>query len=182
MRTAFDGPELNAPPIAAASAEIAEPGRRGATLLRPLMRAVEIKDADALAERRTDWDDLCRNAIEANVFYESWMLLPAIEAFGEESDLRFVLIYAEDRNERGVAPLLCGLFPLERKLRYKGLPLDTLSLWRHLHCFLCTPPIRAGFERDCLAAFFDWLANAPGGPALMEFDWINTDEIGRAHV
>jgi hypothetical protein len=165
MRTAFDGPELSAPPAAAVS-----------TLLsKPFMRAVEVCGLDALAEHRADWDDLCRTALEPNPFYESWMLLPAIEAFAEGLDLRFVLVYAEDRNDTSAPPVLCGLFPLERRMRYKGLPVDSFVLWRHLHCFLCTPPVRAGLERECLAAFFDWLRDAPDGGALMEFGWINTD-------
>ena len=181
MRSAFDGPELNIPPRAAVSLLPAEGS------LRPVMRAVEVRGLSALAERRFDWDDLCRNALEANVFYESWMLLPAIEAFGEGLDLRFVLIYAESgaetkggaetngRVETNGPPVLCGLFPLERKTRYKGLPLKSFCLWRHLHCFLCTPPVRAGFERECIAAFFDYLRDATEGAALMEFDWVNTD-------
>ena len=165
MRTAFDGPELNAQQAAAVSTLSS----------KPFMRAVEVRGLDALAERRADWDDLCRDALERNLFYEAWMLLPAIEAFGEGLDLRFVLVYAEDRNDMSAPPVLCGLFPLERKMRYKGLPVHSFVLWRHLHCFLCTPPVRAGLERECLAAFFDWLRDAPGGAALMEFSWINTD-------
>ncbi len=165
MRIAFDGLELNAPPTAAVSTLSAKPS----------MRAVEVRGLGALAERRADWDDLCREALEPNLFYESWMLLPAIEAFGEGLDLRFVLIYAEDRADASAPAVLCGLFPIERKMRYKGLPFISFGLWRHLHCFLCTPPLRAGFERECLEAFFDWLRDAPDGGALMEFGWINTD-------
>ncbi|HEX5735311.1 MAG TPA: GNAT family N-acetyltransferase [Blastocatellia bacterium] len=165
MRTAFDGPELSAPQAAAVSTLTS----------KPFMRAVEVRGLHALAERRADWEDLCRDTLEPNPFYEPWMLLPAIEAFGEGLDLRFVLVYAEDRNDKSAPPALCGLFPLERKMRYKGLPVDSFSLWRHLHCFICTPPMRAGLERECLAAFFDWLRLQADGAALMEFGWINTD-------
>ena len=165
MRTAFDCPEPNAAPSAAV-----------ATLSpKPSMRAVEVRGLEALIERRADWDDLCRAALEPNPFYESWMLLPAIEAFGEGLDLRFVLVYAEDPCDKSACPVLCGLFPLERKIRYKGLPVDSFGLWRHLHCFLCTPPLRAGYELECLETFFDWLRDSSDGAALLEFGWINTD-------
>ncbi|HJQ69211.1 MAG TPA: GNAT family N-acetyltransferase [Blastocatellia bacterium] len=165
MRTAFEGPELNAPQPAAVSTISAE----------PFMRAIEVRGSEALAQHLADWDDLCRQSLEPNVFYEPWMLLPAVEAFGEGLDLRFVLIYAEDRAGGAALPVLCGLFPLERRTRYRGLPVESFTLWRHLHCFLCTPPVRAGLERETLAAFFDWLRDAPDGVALMEFGWINTD-------
>jgi hypothetical protein len=85
--------------------------------------------------------------------------------------LLFVLVYARDGES---APaILHGLFPLERRRRYKGIPVKTLSLWRHLHCFLCTPLVRAERARECVAAFFDWLAGADA--ALMEFNHVTGD-------
>jgi hypothetical protein len=175
MRVAFDGPEIDAPQLIGVSTLPVEAGSQGTAAIKPVMRAVEVEGLDRLAERLADWDDLCAAAIEPNLFYESWMLLPALEAFSEGQDLRFVLIYAEDRSRADAEPILCGLFPLERRARFKGLPVKTLSLWRHLHCFLCTPPIRKGFEQECVEAFFQWLRVAPHGAALMEFDWVNTD-------
>ena len=142
---------------------------------KPIMRAVEVRGFEALAEHLDCWDDLSSAAIEPNVFYESWMLLPALEAFGEGRDLRFVLIFAENDTDADAAPVLCGLFPLEQKSRYKGLSIKSLSLWRHLHCFLSTPLVRRGMERECLETFFDWLGEPGTDAALMEFGWINTD-------
>jgi hypothetical protein len=139
------------------------------------MRAVEVRGLELLAEHLNSWDDLSSAAIEPNVFYESWMLLPALEAFGKGSDLRFVLIFAKDRDKDDAEPVLCGLFPLEQKRRYKGFSITTFSLWRHLHCFLATPLVRRGMERECLEAFFDWLGSADNEAALMEFGCINTD-------
>ena len=167
MRVAFDGLEINASQQTGVSTLPVEAGSQGAAALKPVMRAVEVKGLDRLAERLADWDELCAAAIEPNLFYESWMMLPALEAFSEGLDLRFVLIYAEDRTRAAAQPILCGLFPLERRPRFKGLPVKTLSLWRHLHCYLCTPPIRKGFEQECIEAFFEWLRVAPHGAALM---------------
>ena len=172
MRTALASPNPDASQQVGISTLEVEP--RPASQ-KPIMRAVEVRGFEALAEHRDCWDDLSKAAIEPNVFYESWMLLPALEAFGEGRDLRFVLIFAEDRADADALPVLCGLFPLEQKTRYKGLSIKTLSLWRHLHCFLSTPLVRRGLERECLEAFFGWVGRANTDAALMEFGWINTD-------
>jgi hypothetical protein len=61
-----------------------------------------------LAGHMAAWNDLAAAALEPNVFYEPWMLLPAIDSFGRGRELRYVLVYADQGN---APPLLCGLFP-----------------------------------------------------------------------
>lgn len=39
-------------------------------------------------------EELAQAAAEPNVFYEPWMLLPAIDYFGRDADLLFVLVYS----------------------------------------------------------------------------------------
>lgn len=136
------------------------------------MCVVVVSDTEELSRRVGEWDELAAAALEPNPFYESWMLLPAARAFGQDKELLFVLVYEAPRVESGL-PILHGLFPLERRKRYKGLPVKTLGLWQHLHCFLCTPLVRAARARECVAAFFDWLATE--GAALMEFNLITGD-------
>jgi CelD/BcsL family acetyltransferase involved in cellulose biosynthesis len=41
--------------------------------------------------------------------------------------------------------------------RYKGLPVRALASWRHRHCLLCTPLVRAEGAGECLAALSAWL-------------------------
>jgi len=128
------------------------------------MRITVLDHPAALAGHMAAWNDLADAALEPNVFYEPWMVLPAIEAFGGGADLRYVLVYADRGDAR---PLLCGLFPLERVARYNGLPFSHLRLWQYKHCFLGTPLVRATHARACLDAFFDWLeADARGAPAI----------------
>ena len=93
------------------------------------------------------WEELASAALEPNPFYEHWMLRPALEAFGAGRELRVVLVWAGER--------LAGLFPFERVARYKGLPLPAFKSWRHAHCLLCTPLVRADTARACLEALFD---------------------------
>jgi hypothetical protein len=125
-----------------------------------------------LPRHKAAWLDLAENALEPNVFYEPWMLLPALEAFGGKSDFWFVLVFARSSKERPEDALLCGLFPLERRRGYKGVPVRYLSLWRHVYAPLCLPLLRTGHARPCLTAFFDWLATARHGCALVEFPFI----------
>jgi Acetyltransferase (GNAT) domain len=132
------------------------------------MTVVFIKNFQLLEDYVQAWDDLAANALEPNPFYESWMLLPALDALAADKDLSVVLVLASDQSK----PILCGVFPLERRTRYKGLPVTVFSLWKHIYCPLCTPLIRNSHARECLEAFLDWLACERGGP-LMEFDLVS---------
>jgi CelD/BcsL family acetyltransferase involved in cellulose biosynthesis len=127
----------------------------------------------ALLEGITEkWEELAAQAVEPNPFYEPWMLRPALAFLGAGVDLRVVLVFAPNR-ARPSRPLLCGVFPLERRPRHHGLPCRTLSLWRHKFCQLATPLIRASHARETLAAFFAWLNAADHGCALMEFNRVS---------
>jgi hypothetical protein len=132
-----------------------------------------VSDLEELSRHVGDWEDLAANAIEPNAFYEPWMLLPAARAFGDGKQLLFALVYAPHPRVESAPPVLYGLFPLERRNRYKGIPVKTLGLWQHLHCFLCTPLVRTERARECVAAFFDWLGRS--GAALMEFNFVAGD-------
>ena len=120
------------------------------------------------------WESLAESSIEPNVFYEPWMLMPAVNHLAGDSELHFVFVYLPDRQRPNGPALLCGMFPLERTSRAFG-AIGVLSLWKHVHCFLCTPLIRRGYGKECLDAFFDWLATEPFGASLMEFKSIGGD-------
>jgi hypothetical protein len=101
----------------------------------------------------------------------------AIHAFGAAAALRFVLVYAhEQRGHR----LLCGFFPMESAMRYRGLPFPHLRLWRHKHCFLGTPLLRQRHANRSLAAFLDWLAIDRHGEAMVEWGHVGCDGPFRA--
>jgi CelD/BcsL family acetyltransferase involved in cellulose biosynthesis len=138
----------------------------------PRYRFTVLDDPAPLGRHVEAWEDLAASAVEPNVFYEPWMLLPAIEAFGRGVALRFILVYAE---RPGEPPLLCALLPFERLTRYKGLPLARLKLWRHKHCYLGTPLLRRGHARECLAAFLEWMAAGPCGASLVEWGLVAGD-------
>ena len=114
-----------------------------------------VEDPAALAPHVAAWDALAAEAADPNPFYEPWMLLPALKAFGRDARLQFVLVYAGYGTAQ---PVLCGLFPLQRVDRYRGLPVRHVRMWRYKHCFLGTPLVHRGFVAPCLRALNDWLS------------------------
>lgn len=135
------------------------------------------RTAAELAEHVAAWDELARQTIEPNVFYESWMLLPALATFGVGVDLRFVLVYTTGPSNEGCKPILCGFFPLAAGRGYKGLPIEYSSFWRYKYCSLCTPLIRPEYASDCVAVFFNWLASAPEAGAFLEMGYISGEGL-----
>lgn len=130
--------------------------------LEEACRVTALRPAE-LAALVPQWEELAQDALEPNPFYEHWMLLPALEAFGAAQDVRVAAVWFQDR--------LWGLFPLERVARYRGLPVPALRAWRHRHSLLCTPLVRAGRAAQCLAALSLWLRSAEGAP-LLELDFV----------
>src|SRR5262245_34690018 len=116
----------------------------------PQFTVTVVRDLAGLTEHITAWEELAASALETNVFYESWLLRPAIEAFGTGSDLQFILIFAPNPKRRLGPPILCGFFPLERRRYIKSLPITTFSLWKHKYCYLCIPLLRAEYAHECL--------------------------------
>lgn len=110
----------------------------------------------------TAWDDLAQSAVEPNVFYESWNLLPALNNLAQKQHVFLLLIWSEDCASSQETPQLIGIFPLYIKPNYGRLPVRCYSLWKHPHCFLCTPLIRAGQEKKCITELLSWFdASSP---------------------
>ena len=104
---------------------------------------------EAMAAIVPAWENMAAAAIEPNPFYEPWMLLPALELFGLGRGFRLVTVWNGER--------LDAVLPLERTSTFKGLPLPALSSWRHRHCLLGTPLVRADGAAQTLAALINWL-------------------------
>src|SRR5215471_12094330 len=120
----------------------AVPGRQSRTSV------VEVRELRTLLGLIPAWQDLAAAAIEPNVFYEHWMLLPALEAFGAGRDIRVVLVLIHDGE--GARPRLGALFPLERVRNFRNLGAPALALWQHVHCYACTPLVRADAAAECM--------------------------------
>jgi CelD/BcsL family acetyltransferase involved in cellulose biosynthesis len=124
---------------------------------------VEIRhEIAALRALVPDWEALAGQAAEPNPFYEHWMLLPALEAYGTDA-FRCVVVW-----ENGT---LAGLFPMHLERRFHTLPLPTLRSWRHRNMLLCgTPLVHAKYAVRCLRA----LLQTRLAPAL-ELQWLPSD-------
>ena len=92
------------------------------------------------------WENLAANALEANPFYEPWILLPALRAQG--GDVECVTVWQD--------ATLIGLFPFERRASFRRLPVATLTSWRHSAYLLCTPLVRADAAHIALHALLRW--------------------------
>src|SRR5262249_44920323 len=73
---------------------------------------VEVRELRTLLGLTSAWEDLAATAIQPNVFYEHWMLLPALRAFGAGKDIRVVLVMIDD--PEGAGRKLGALLPFER--------------------------------------------------------------------
>jgi CelD/BcsL family acetyltransferase involved in cellulose biosynthesis len=104
---------------------------------------------EAMAAIAPSWEDMAAAALEPNPFYEPWMLLPALEHFGVPGGFRLITVWSGGR--------LDAVLPVERKRGFKGLPLPALESWRHRHCLLCTPLVRAEGATQTLAALVESL-------------------------
>ena len=112
-----------------------------------------VTSAEELQRHHTDWQDLVDNAVEGNIFYEQWLLTPALRLLRRGAQVQVVLLWARHHGQR----CLAAVFPLCRRRGYGHLPLSYLALWKHSHCFLCTPLVRSGCEAAAFAALWRWI-------------------------
>ena len=108
----------------------------------------------------SSWQKLARNVSEPNIFYESWMVDPALKHFNTHPELHFFLFWA------GV-PLksdLLGLLPIGPSRQFGRWPVPFVQNWGHHNSFLGTPLVRSGFENQFWTALFKQLdaKNWPG--------------------
>ena len=136
---------------------------------------VVVDDLQALSNLVPAWEELAAAAIEPNVFYEHWMLLPALEAFGGEKDIRVILVFTHDAHNSDAPGKLAGMFPLERIRNFRNLKVSALSLWQHIHAYVCTPLVRADTASECMVELFRWLRSEEAGASLVELKCISGD-------
>ncbi|MBA3462113.1 MAG: hypothetical protein H0T46_19290 [Deltaproteobacteria bacterium] len=125
---------------------------------RALTVTVE-RTPERLAAHTAAWEELVANAADPNPFYEPYALLAALRLLPDAKDVEVVLVWASNPLPRQPR-FLVGLFPLVHR-RYKGLPLPTLSTWKHGYQYLGTPLVR----HDCAAVR---RLHEPGAPAWVD--------------
>ena len=76
---------------------------------------------------------------------------------------------------------MCGFFPLVRKLQ-RGAPYAVLTLWEHLHCFLCTPLLLEETGTRPLHALVRWAAEDRRGAPVLHLHPITADGAFQRHL
>ena len=87
---------------------------------------------------------------EPNPFYEPWFLDAAREWFDP------------DRRVRMFEVPEVGIVPLRRSHDYYDRPVPHWTLWRHDQCFLATPLVRTGCERQFWKRLLSWCDDHAG--------------------
>ena len=131
----------------------------------PTISTLLLHDGDGLEQHAAEWRRLAAAALEPNPFYEPALMLPALRSLRADARVEVVLVFLQGATA-DAPPRLIGLFPLQRISRYRGVPLACLQLWKHLHCFLCTPLVHAEHASESLAGLFDWLRGPSGAPLV----------------
>lgn len=131
------------------------------------IRITRLRNRAALANHLTAWEALSRAAAEPNVFYEPWLLLPALEQYAEADQIEFLFVYEGHR--------LIGFFPVHVRPTFRGLPLRSATLWQHEHCYLCTPLIDKDRVVECVEAFFAFMEKDRTLPRLWTWNWIGAE-------
>ena len=135
---------------------------------------VVVRDLQKLSSLIPAWQELAEHALERNIFYEHWMLLPALQAYGAGEDVGVALVLTESDGRRLGAGSLAGLFPVRLIPRFRNLNISALSLWQHPHCYLCTPLVRADCAVECVSGLLQWLRHGACA-GLLELPWISAD-------
>jgi CelD/BcsL family acetyltransferase involved in cellulose biosynthesis len=136
------------------------------------LRIVRLKGGEGLAAHRDACRDLATHACEPNIFYEHWMLEPALAEWAEPERVDVLLVYEDAPGRVG---RLCGLFPVERRTATRSRPLPSIALWKPIHCFLCTPLLRSDVAAAALEALFHWVDRHAGSAMWMAFDHVSLD-------
>ena len=126
------------------------------------VRADVLRDAQALRGLVPHWEALAAEAAEPNPFYEPWMLLPALEAYGTPEGFRCVAVWLDGRLE--------GLFPLVVEPRFRGLPVPAARSYLHRNMLVGTPLVRARSAPAAIRALLE-----SGVAPLAQFAWCSAD-------
>ena len=134
---------------------------------------VVMRDVRELTGLIPAWEELAAHALEPNVFYEHWMLLPALEAYSD-GDVAVVAVLTDRGGARRGTDCLAGLFPVRLTPNFRSLNVSAISVWRHPHCYLGTPLIRAERAVECISGVLQWLRDRADA-RLLELPWISGD-------
>ncbi len=110
---------------------------------------LDLESAQALVPA---WSDLALNAIEKNVFYFPWFIIPSLPLL-EKQQPKVVTVHHANQ--------LIGLFLVHNDVGYANMPIPFYRTTIHLHQFLGTPLVRTGYADQFAAGVCAFLDAAP---------------------
>jgi hypothetical protein len=124
-----------------------------------------LESADALTPYLDEMDALAAASADGNPLFEPMALQSAMANLQARGPVEVALVWSDAaaNGER----LLLGLFPVEKRRFYLGLPLRIWSIWTHIHGFLATPILRTGHERQAVRRFMAYADQS--GATLVRF-------------
>jgi CelD/BcsL family acetyltransferase involved in cellulose biosynthesis len=130
---------------------------------------------EAAEDLAAAWDGLAASAAEVNVFAERWFAVAAARHLPQGAGAHLMQIWAGD----GFNRRLIALLPLALSRRYGRIPVRHVVNWTHYQCFLGTPLIRAGWEREAWSAALAALDRMPWARGFLHIDGLV--ESGAVH-
>src|SRR5215831_8929691 len=103
------------------------------------------------------------------------MLLPALRHGLPGDTVRVVLVFGSDEKSQEGRARLCGVFAVEERARYRGLPSRVIRLWNHLYSIFPAPLLRRDCAHESLRAFLDWVATTQPAHSLIQFLELRAD-------
>jgi hypothetical protein len=120
------------------------------------LSVIVINEIAELMRYRAQIEELAAKTREPNIFFEPWMLFPALANYAESARMVFVLLFnPDDTDDKST---LYGFIPLEEKQVYRGLPLSCLVLWHYPHCFQSTPLLHRDGTDQAVKSLMEWFS------------------------
>ncbi len=140
-----------------------------------VISTVVVRSVSELEPFEEQWRTLAANAIDPNVFYDPCMLLPALRHAHERKDILIVLQFTANPDCPTGPAILCGMFPFEHRMRFRGYPLRVLRLLRYKYNRLCTPLVHKAFVCECIHELLEWLEQCTEPFLFAEFGFLTGD-------
>lgn len=124
-----------------------------------------------------DWDELARNAVESNAYYESGVFLAAVRHIAWNWRICCVFIFRNDATDARNPRRLVGFFPFQRSSKGPRGLIPCYQSFSHACCYLSTPLVHAKYVEVVLSTLLDWMDSAPDGVRLFGLYNITGDGI-----
>ena len=102
------------------------------------------------------------------------MVNEALSSFASGCDVVFVVVNRRLQSPKS-PPQIVGIFPFERFSSFRGIPVRTWKLWKHLYCFHCVPLVRKGYAPEVFETLFGWAREDRNAPRLMKWAGITAE-------